>query len=123
MRMIEPEVEELLPDLELTFERTIATIENKDNPAQAIAIKYLRAENAFVTDGIRANLGEKEILLPVHLIAKDLGMIGAILSAILEKISQAHERDMQFKYVTQFEVMGTLYGLKEQGDYIRLEPL
>jgi len=104
-------------------ERVIATIENKDNPNQVIAIKYLRAENAFVTEGIHANLGEKEILVPVHLIAKDLEMMGAILSAILEKISQAHERDIQFEYVAQFEVMGTQYGLREQGDYMRLEPL
>ena len=104
-------------------ETVIATIENKDNPNQVIAIKYLRAENAFVTDGIHANLGEKEILMPVHLVAKDLEMIGAILSAILEKISHAHEMDLPFEYGSQFEVLGTRYGLKDQGDYIRLEPL
>ena len=104
-------------------ETVIATVENKDNPNQVIAIKYLRKENAFVTDGIHANLGEKEILMPVHLIAKDLEMMGAILSAILEKISQAHEKDLPFEYVSQFEVMGTLYSLKEQGGYIRLEPM
>ena len=87
----------------------IATIENQNDPNQAIAIKYLQGENAFVTDGIHANLGEKEILMPVHMIAKDLGLIGTIVSAVLEKISQAHEKDLPFQYISQFEVMGSVY--------------
>lgn len=101
----------------------IATIENKGNPNQVIAIKYLRNENAFVTDGIRLNLGEKEILMPVHLIAKDLGLIGTIVSAVLEKISLAHEKDMPFEYVSRFEVMDSVYSFTEQGGYMKLEAL
>lgn len=102
-------------------ETVIATIENKNDPNQAIAIKYLQDENAFVTDGIQANLGEKEILMPVHLIAKDLGLIGTIVSAVLEKISQAHEKDMPFEYVSQFEVMESVYAFSEYGEYMKLE--
>lgn len=104
-------------------ETVIATIENKDNPDQVIAVKYLRDENAFVTDGIQANLGEREILMPAHLIARDLGLIGTIVSAVLEKISQAHEKDMPFEYVSQFEVMESVYAFTEHGEYMKLEAL
>ena len=34
----------------------IATIENKDNPSQVVAIKYLPDEKAFVTSGIQTHL-------------------------------------------------------------------
>lgn len=104
-------------------ETVIATIENKGNPNQVIAIKYLPNENAFVTDGIATNLGEKEILMPVHLIAKDLDLIGTIVSAVLEKISQAHENDMSFEYPSRFEVMDSVYAFTEQGGYMKLEAL
>ncbi len=99
----------------------IATINNKDDPNQVIAIKYFQEENAFVTSGIEANLGEKEFMIPVHLVALDLELIGTILSAILEKISQAHEKDMTFDHASNFEVLGKNYGLSEQGDFIKLE--
>ena len=104
-------------------ETVIATIENQNDPRQVIAIKYLREENAFVTDGILENLGEKEILMPAHLIAKDLSLIGTIVSAVLEKISQAHEKDMPFEYVSQFEVMDGVYSFTEHGEYMMLEAL
>ena len=44
-------------------EKIIARITNKDDPNQVIAIKYLREENAFVTSGIQAHFGEKEIMI------------------------------------------------------------
>ena len=101
----------------------IATIENTGNPNQVIAIKYLPRENAFVTDGIVTNLGENEILMPVHLIAKDLNLIGTIVSAVLEKISQAHEKDIPFEYASRFEVMDSVYAFTAQGEYMKLELL
>ena len=100
---------------------TIGTIENKDNPAQKVDISYLRDENAFVTSGIRTHLGMKEILVPVHLIAKDFQLMGTIISAIMERISQAQESNADFQYAASFEVLGRNYTLTEYGDFMRLE--
>jgi len=100
---------------------TIGTIENKDNPEQKIAIEYLRSENAFVTSGIRTHLGMKEILVPVHLIAKDFQLIGTIISAIMERISQAQESNVDFQYAARFEVLGRIYSLTKYGDFMKLE--
>jgi hypothetical protein len=100
---------------------TIGTIENKDNPAQRVEISYLRGESAFVTSGIRKHLGMKEILVPVHLIAKDFQLIGTIISAIMERISQARESNVDFQYAARFEVLGKKYSLTEYGDFMRLE--
>lgn len=102
-------------------EKIIARITNKDDPNQVIAIKYLREENAFVTSGIVANLGVKEFLIPAHLVALDLELIGAIISAILEKISKAHETETTFNFVSTFEVLGKTYAMTEQGDFMKLE--
>ncbi len=102
-------------------DNVIATIKNKDDPNQVIAIKYFQEENAFVTSGIETNLGEKDFMIPAHLVALDLERIGTILSAILEKISQAHERDTSFDYVSNFEVLGKTYRLTEHGDFMKLE--
>ena len=100
---------------------TIGTIENKDNPAQKVDISYLRDENAFVTSGIRTHLGMKEILVPVHLIAKDFQLMGTIISAIMERISRAQESNADFQYAASFEVLGRHYTLTEYGDFMRLE--
>jgi hypothetical protein len=100
---------------------TIGTIENKDNPEQKVAIRYERNENAFVTEGIRTHLGMKEILVPAHLIAKDFQLIGTIISAIMERISQARESEVGFQYAASFEVLGKTYSLTAYGDFMKLE--
>ncbi|MCD6296467.1 MAG: hypothetical protein J7M30_04870 [Deltaproteobacteria bacterium] len=98
----------------------IATIENRDNPDQAIAIKYLKDQNAFVTSGIQTYFGEKEILIPAYLVAVDFQLIGTIVSAILEKLSQAHEMETTFDYEPSFEVLNKVYALKECGEYMEI---
>jgi hypothetical protein len=98
----------------------IATIENRDKPGQAVAIKYLRDQNAFVTSGIRTYFDEKEILIPVHLAAMDFQLIGTIVSAILEKLSRAHEMETTFDYEPRFEVLNKVYVLAERGEYMEL---
>jgi hypothetical protein len=98
----------------------IATIENRDKPGQAVAIKYLRDQNAFVTSGIRTCFDEKEILIPVHLAAMDFQLIGTIVSAILEKLSRAHEMETTFDYEPRFEVLNKVYVLAERGEYMEL---
>jgi hypothetical protein len=98
----------------------IATIENRDKPGQAVAIKYLRDRNAFVTSGIRTYFDEKEILIPAHLVAIDFQLIGTIVSAILEKLSQAHEMETTFDYEPRFEVLDKVYVLTERGEYMEL---
>jgi hypothetical protein len=102
-------------------DRIIGTIENKENPEQKVDILYLRHENAFVTSGIRRHLIMKEILVPVHLIAKDFQLIGAIISAIMERMTQAQESRVDFHYAARFEVLGKIYTLTEYGDYMKLE--
>jgi len=80
----------------------IATIENKDKPGQAVAIK------------------EKEILIPAHLVAIDFQLIGTIVSAILEKLSRAKEMETTFDYEPRFEVLDKVYVLTECGEYMEL---
>ncbi|MCD6306067.1 MAG: hypothetical protein J7M32_07240 [Deltaproteobacteria bacterium] len=110
-----------LPDGKST---TIATIENHMEPSQTIAIQYLREENAFVTSGIRIHFDEREILIPAYLVIMDLNLMGAIVSTILEKISQAHDMDTAFFYARRFDVLDKTYGMEVYGDYIKLfEPV
>ena len=104
-----------------TGDGVIGTIQNSRNPDQTIAIKYLKEENAFVTSGIEAQLGVKDILIPAHLVAVDFQLVGAIISTILEKISQAYEKDSTFDYVSKFEVLDRAYSLTEHGEYMKLD--
>ena len=101
-------------------EGIIATIENKGNPSQSVAIKYLRDENAFVTSGIQAHFGEKEIMIPAHLVVIDLQLMGTIVSSILEKLSQAQEKETTFEYSPSFEVLDKKYSMTEYGEYMKL---
>jgi hypothetical protein len=102
-------------------DQIIATITNRNNPSQVISIKYLKPENAFCTSGIQDYLGMKEILIPVHMVAKDLQLIGTILSAIMERISQSNETGTTFVYAQRFEVLGRHFTLTEVGEYMKLE--
>ena len=99
----------------------VATIKNSQSPGQSIDILYRREENAFVTSGIQRYFAEKEILIPTHLVALDLNLIGTIISAILEELSRASEKDGAFVYAPQFEVMDKTYTLTEEEAYMRLE--
>ena len=98
----------------------IATIENKDNPEQSIALKYISDENAFVTSGIQTHFGEKEILIPSHLVVINFDLMGTIVSTILEKLSTAQDRESTFAYAPNFEVLGKKYTMTEYGDYMKL---
>jgi len=104
-----------------TQEQIIASIANTADPSQVIDIKYLREKSAFCTSGIRTSLGFKEILIPVYMVAKDIQLMGAIISAILERISQADEAGAAFTYAERFEVMGKQYTLSEEGEFMILE--
>ncbi len=101
----------------------IAVIENRQNPSQNIEVVYLAERNAFVTSGIENNFGIREILIPAYMVIKDIRLIGAILSVILEKISLACETESIFHYVPEFEVLGQSYSLKELEGYMILEEI
>ena len=101
----------------------IATIENGKDATQRISIQYLREENAFVTSGIKVHFDEKEMLIPAHLVVMDLQRMGAIVSAILEKLSQAHDREGTFRYASRIDALDRAYTLVEQGDYMRLSEM
>ncbi len=101
-------------------EGIIATIENKNNPSQSVSIKYLPDENSFVTSGIQVHFGEKEIMIPAHLVVIDLKLMGAIVSTILEKLSQAQEKEATFEYSPSFEVLDKKYRMTEYGEYMKL---
>lgn len=98
----------------------VAAIENEKDPTQRIDIHYLREENAFVTSGIKLYFDEREILIPAYLVIMDLRLMGAIVSAILEKLSQAHDRDSTFAYVTRFDALNKTYAMEAYGEYMRL---
>jgi len=102
------------------IEEVLAVIENSANPDQAVEIKYLRDENAFVTSGIQEYFGEREILIPIHLAAADFPLVGAIVSSVLEKLSQALEKDSTFDYAPTFEVLDKTYSFAQDGEYVRL---
>ena len=98
----------------------IATIGNKEDQTQNIDIRYLSDENAFVTSGIKLHFGEREILIPSQLVLVDFQLIGAIVSAILEKLSQARDMESTFDYAPQFNVLDKTYSLEEFGEYMKL---
>lgn len=99
----------------------IASIKNNQNPDQEISIIYLADKNHFVTSGIKEQLGMKDILIPAHLVATNIQLIGTIISAILEKISHAYEMDTTFDYISQFDVLDKTYTLIEEGEFVRLD--
>ncbi len=101
----------------------IARIENSRDRSQVIELHYARALNGFVTSGIRLYFGHKEILIPVHLVVRDLHLMGAIVSAILERISQAKESETAFSYAPRLAVLEQEYELSEQEGYMRLSRL
>jgi hypothetical protein len=99
----------------------VATIENQENPSQVVQIRYLREENAFATVGIREYFDQREILMPAHLVSANLQLIGTIVSAILERISIAHEKQVPFQYAQHFTVLERAYTLKQYGEFVKLE--
>lgn len=101
--------------------QVIGSIKNRDNPDQTIDLVYIPDENGFATSGLRINFDLPEILIPAHLVARDLQLTGAIVSAILERISQACEKDAVFEYAPRFEVMGREYTLTPRGPYMRMD--
>jgi len=101
----------------------IATIGNKEDPTQNIDIRYLSGENAFVTSGIKLHFDEREILIPSQLVIMDFQLIGAIVSAILEKLSQARDMESTFDYAPQFQVLDKTYSLESCGEYMKLSVL
>jgi hypothetical protein len=50
----------------------------------------------------------------------DFQLIGTIVSAILEKLSLAREKDGTFDYVPRFDVLDKPYTLEKYADYMRL---
>ncbi|MGD8385521.1 MAG: hypothetical protein PVG49_00165 [Desulfobacteraceae bacterium] len=100
--------------------RVIGTIKNQENPDQSIDLVFLPEENGFATSGIRPHFDLPEILIPAHLVAQDLNLIGAIVSAILERISKACEQDNTFEYPSRFQVMERDYTLEPKGEFVVL---
>ena len=98
----------------------VGTIQNRNNPQQIIAIKYLRPENAFVTSGIHAYFGIREVLIPVFMAVSDFQLMGTIVSAILERISIADDAGLEFSYAQRFSVLDRNYTLKARGEYVEL---
>jgi hypothetical protein len=99
----------------------VGSIENQTDPSQRIEIKYVQGENVFVTHGIYTNFAEKEISIPGHLVVMDFQLMGAIVSEILEKLSQARDRETTFAYAPQLQVLEKLYSLEDGGEYMMLK--
>ena len=99
----------------------IATIRNQHDPRQEVHILYKAHENVFATSGIMRHFGVREILIPAYLVVKDLELMGTIVAAILEEISQAKDSESTFQYSPYLEVMGKEYTMKRDGEFMVLE--
>ncbi len=102
---------------------TIATIENSKNSSQVVHLLYLKNENAFVTFGIQEHFAEMELMIPAYLLVKDFQLMGSIISAILERISDAKDRSSIFEYEPRFKVLEATYSLSQYKGFMLLEPL
>ncbi|MCF8131222.1 MAG: hypothetical protein K9N10_22145 [Deltaproteobacteria bacterium] len=98
----------------------IASIENQADSTQRIDIRYVRGDNVFVTQGIKAQFAEKEISIPGHLVVMDFQLIGAIISEILEKLSRARDGETTFEYASRLHVLDKVYSLEDEGEYMML---
>ncbi len=98
----------------------VASIENQADPSQRVDIKYVQGDNAFVTHGIYTQFAEKEISIPGHLVVMDFQLMGAIVSEILEKLSQAREGETTFEYASRLQVLDKVYSLEDGGEYMML---
>jgi hypothetical protein len=98
----------------------IATIRNNRDPEQSVTVSYHADEKAFVTSGIEPFFGAREILIPGHLAVIDFELMGAIVSSILEKLSQARDMGLKFAYAPRFSVFDKMFTLTEYGKYMRL---
>jgi len=67
------------------------------------------------SNDIIATIGNKEDQTQM-----DFQLIGAIVSAILEKLSQARDMESTFDYVPQFHVLDKTYSLENCGEYMKL---
>ena len=99
----------------------VGFIENQADPSQRIDIKYLQGDNTFVTQGIQFQFAEKEISIPGHLVVMDLQLMGAIISEILEKLSQARDGETTFEYAPRLQVLDKVYSLEDGGEYMMLK--
>ncbi len=100
--------------------RVIGTIQNQANPDQSVELVFLPEENGFATSGIRTQFDLPEILIPAHLVTRDIQLIGAIVSAILERVSQASEQDGTFEYADRFTVLDREYTFTPHGPFMKL---
>jgi len=99
----------------------VASIENQADPSQRVDIKYVQGDNAFVTQGIYTQFAEKEISIPGHLVVMDFQLMGAIVSEILEKLSQARDGETTFEYASRLQVLDKVYSLEDGGEYMMLK--
>ncbi len=101
----------------------VASIENSSDPSQVVYLVYVREENAFATFGIQEYFAEAELMIPAYLVVKDFQLVGSIISAILERLSDAKERGGVFVYEPQFRVLDVTYKLAPYKGFMLLEPL
>lgn len=99
----------------------VASIENQTDPSQRVDIKYVQGDNVFVTQGIYTQFAEKEISIPGHLVVMDFQLMGAIVSEILEKLSQARDGETTFEYASRLQVLDKEYSLEDGGETMMLK--
>lgn len=94
-------------------DKIIAKIENRLNKDQFVNLVYLPSLNAFITDGIYEMFGHKEILVPAYMVVKDIELVGAIISIVLEEMTVCSEKGTEYRAVEKFELFGSKYVLIE----------
>lgn len=101
-------------------DKVIAKIENRLNKNQFVNLVYLPSMNSFITDGIYEMFGYKEILVPAYMVIKDIELVGAIISTLLEDMTVCFEKGLAYKGVGKFELFGSRYTLDERDLFYEL---
>ncbi|MBW1980165.1 MAG: hypothetical protein JRJ12_03005 [Deltaproteobacteria bacterium] len=113
-----------MPDQDLpqasSKERILATIANKKDPTQLVEIVHLPDKQLFVTRGISHNFHIKEIAIPQGHMLAEIHVVTKLLSYLLERIADAADFNLLFRYSNDFEFDNRRYHFQEIDDYLLL---
>ena len=104
-------------------ETVIASIANEKKPGQVVEVVHRPEKQLFVTRGIFAHFGLKEVAVPQGLMLAEIGEMTRVISYLLERIATASDLNLPFRYDPEFDVDGRWYRLEEDGNFMILTPM
>lgn len=111
---------EVLSGQQSARETVVAAIANDRKPGQVVEVVHLPDKELFVTRGIRAHFGLKEVAVPQGLMLAGIGEMTVVLSFLLERMATASDLNLPFRYDPQFDMNGRWFRLEDGGDYMVL---